>query len=485
MSQNEINPLQNPIHSTLVKCLVAKLNSASFQNTDVGNSMRLVHLFGDLIRYCPQKKSWFLWSGSRWKKDQHNQITKLAKLTTEVMIQQAAGMPETKLRDERMQFAFWSQHVQRIQAMVKLAKSVSRLIVNATNLDSDPMLLGVANGVVDLETGEFRQADRKDLITKSAGTAFQQSAKAPRFEKFIAEITGGDQELAAYLQELCGYFLTGLTSAQQIYIPFGSGANGKSVFFELIRALMGDYAKTVSPEAFMAQNNNGGATPELASLTGARFVLASEPEDGQRLAEALVKRVTGQDTITARGLYQQPFEYVPQFKVVMVTNHKPVIRGTGHSIWRRIRLIPFDQVFTKEQRNPNLIDELKAELPGILNWAVEGLKRYLLDGLQTPDRLEQLVAVYKTDMDYLGEWIEDCLVEGPQCKAKISDLYASYQEWCSLGGQKQMSKKALTQKLVDRGYKKIRTSGARMFEGIGVKQKAAAVPLHSIRKRAG
>lgn len=236
--------------------------------------------------------------------------------------------------------------------------------------------MGLKNGVFDLQAGKFRDARRDDLITKQAGCELDENAKCHEWEKFISEISRGDIELAAYLRRMFGYCLTGGTAEQCFFVLHGSGANGKSVFLNTLEALLGDYAKRTPPETLLSQRATGGARPDLARLAGVRAALAAESGATALLDEPVVKQLTGQDTVTARYLYSDLFEFKPQFKLILATNYVPEIRGTDQGIWRRIHLVPFNAYFTTEKQNLNLERELKAELPGILNWALKGLRDY-------------------------------------------------------------------------------------------------------------
>ncbi len=223
--------------------------------------------------------------------------------------------------------------------MIALAESEPVIAVAPTMLDADPWALTVENGTLDLRSGQLRSHRPEDLITKLAPVVYDPEAEAPAWQAFIKHIMNGDGDMCAYLQRLSGYSMTGETSEQTMFVPFGAGANGKSTKLNTIRGVLGDYAKDTPPETLLAKRIPG-ASNDLARLQGARFVTAMETEAGNQLAEARVKQLTGGDPITARFLYGEYFEYVPQFKLFMATNHRPRIQGTDNGIWRRIHLIP-------------------------------------------------------------------------------------------------------------------------------------------------
>ncbi len=463
---------------------VAVLRALNAESTDVGNGKRLIRLFGRDLRYCPQFKTWFFWNGVHWQRDDTGRIYQYAKEVTQVMLAQAAQEPNESSRKNLAGWAIYSSSRARIEAMIKLAESEPGVAVRPSELDADPMLLGVKNGVIELTFGRFRPAKRSDLITKTAGVEFDPKAVCPKFRAFVAQITGGDEELASYLQCLVGYCLTGRTSEQQFYIPFGPfgpGANGKTVFWEIIRSILGAYATTTPPDTLMMKRSGGGPSPDLARLQGVRLALASEPEEGSLLAEAQVKRMTGQDTIIARGLYQDFVEYVPQFKTVLLTNHKPFIRSNSEAIWRRIQLIPFSVVIPLEEQNKHLLDELKEELPGILNWALEGLRMYLRDGSSSPQCIKDAVAEYRSDMDIIADWIADCAIEEQGCLTLVGKLYRSYHGWCKESGHYPFGKKRFSQKLDERGFDKTRTSEGRNFIGLRLIAETIKLPLSLVK----
>ena len=254
-----------------------------------------------------------------------------------------------------------------------------------------------------------------------------------------------------------------------MFILYGKGANGKSVFLRTIGALLGDYCMTTPPETLMTRRNSGGPSPDLARLPGARLVIATEPNEGCSLDETTVKLITGQDKIICRHLYGNLFEYIPQFKVMLATNHKPIIRGDDHAIWRRIHLIPFDVSFSGSQRNPHLLEQLLSELPGIFCWAVEGALEYQRIGLAPPKRLVDVTAEYRSDMDMFGDWIEERCIEDSSATTSVGDLYESYKEWSKLSGYQTLGKIRFSNRLADRGYGRNRSGKVRSFKGLAIK----------------
>jgi putative DNA primase/helicase len=328
------------------------------------------------------------------------------------------------------------------------------------------MLLGVSNGVIDLRTGRVRDADRDDYITRLAPIAYDREAEAPRWNAFLAQVTGGDQELAAYLKRAVGYSLTGQTVEQCLFLLFGLGANGKSTFLAILRALLGDYAASTDVQTWMARDRSG-PNNDLAALRGARVVVSSEVEDGTRFAEVLLKLATGGDTLKARFLYSEFFEFRPTFKLWIAANHKPVIRGDDLAIWRRIRLVPFTVTIPPEQQDRNLEASLRDELPGILNWAIEGCLEWQRHGLTTPAAVQAAGNDYRAEMDHFSQFLDECCVLDPKRTVRAVVVYDSYTGWCRTQGiEHPRTLPRFWSKLAERGITKLRDEKGIEYRGI-------------------
>lgn len=309
--------------------------------TDYGNARRLVRRYGADIRFVVEFKVWVIWNGVRWAFDNDFEIERYVKDMVMGIYQE---IPENRGQEEAdalSRHARKSQQLPRLKAAIELARSEPDIPIHQSMLDCNHDLLCVENGVLDLHTGALRESCKEDYITKRAFCSYDTSADCPLFLTFLDRIMGGNADLIAYLQRAIGYSLTGHTGEQCLFIAHGNGANGKGTLMNLLKELMGDYAMQSPVETFMARKNNNDASSDLARLRGARLVNTSETESGQRLAESLIKQLTGQDPIAARFLYGEYFEYLPSFKIWMATNHKPIISGDDAAIWRRIHLIPF------------------------------------------------------------------------------------------------------------------------------------------------
>lgn len=432
---------------------------------DVGNASRFAAAHQADVRFAPGL-GWLIWDGLQWKRDATAEITEMAKVVARNIYAEGESIADTDLRVAFAKHARNSHSKPRLDSMIELAKSIPEIVVPLSQLDSDDLLLGVANGVVDLRSGKLRQANPNDLITRHSPVVFDKAAKAPTFMTFLDTVTRGNQPLARYLQQIAGYCLSGLISEQCIFFFYGGGANGKSTFLNVLKQLLGaDLAAQTPTETLMLKRSQ--ATNDLARLRDIRLVLANEIEDGTTLAESLVKQITGGDAVTARFHYQEYFEYQPKFKLMMAGNHKPIIRGRDNGIWRRIRLIPFEANIPPSQRDKNLPAKLHAELPGILNWALKGYRDlHKNGGLKTPAYVEKAVEDYRKEMDLLEAWTSACCAVGPTLEWKSSEAYCSYKYWAEQNGYRPMTAGVFSRDL-EANYTKVKRKDANYFVGIG------------------
>jgi putative DNA primase/helicase len=441
-----------------------------YANTDDGNARRFAARYGDDLRYVYSRRKYLRYVGPHWVEDDGAHVEAMARQAVRDILTEAHKEEQDDRRRKLSQWALASQSASRIAAMYTLARS--DLAVDSACLDADPMLLGVANGVVDLRTGALREASRGDLITRCTGIVYDPHAKASRWSEFIATITAGDVELAEWLQRSVGYTLTGDTREQCVFLLYGLGANGKSVFLNTLRAVLGDYGTVTSADTWMVRERGGAASNDLAALRGTRLVVSSETEDGQRFAEVMVKQVTGGDSLKARFLYGEFFEFRPAFKLWIAANHKPIIRGDDFAIWRRIRLVPFTVTIPTAQQDRALESKLRDELPGILAWAVEGCRAWQRDGLPMPKVVVQATAEYKSEMDHFGEFLtERCVVE-PRAQVSAKALFAAYLEWADASGiDRTWTLQKFGRKLAERGITKDRTRLGFMYRGVRLRDR--------------
>jgi len=438
--------------------------------TDYGNAERLVALHGNDIRFCPARKKWYIWNGNRWNIDNVGRIMQLSKKTVRTIYREASNANEKAKRTEIVKHASKSEAEQRIKAMIKLAESEQGIPVLPEELDSDPMLFNVSNGTIDLHTGKLLKHDRKHLITKISPVEFDPAIKAPIWESFLNKIMAGNLDSITYLKRIIGYSLTGNISEQCFFFFYGEGANGKSTFIETIRLLMGDFSKQADFNTFLKSNNNS-IRNDIARLIGARFVSAVEADSGEKLDEVIIKRVTGGDTISARFLYAETFEYKPTFKIFLVANNKPVIQGTDEAIWRRVKLIPFTVTICREEQDPQLPGKLKAELSGILNLAIEGCLEWKKHGLPESNEVETATMEYQHEMNTIEGFLSDRCIILSSAKVQNSLLLTEYQSWCDDNEQIPQSKPVLRAFMTNHGFHSRRGGkGLYYWHGIRLKQ---------------
>lgn len=437
--------------------------------TDLGNAERLAAQHGNYLRYCHPWAQWFFWDGRRWTPDTRGVVVARAKETVRALYAEAALAHE---EHRRKRIAGWAAHCEsrtKIDAMIALARSEEPIPVVPEEFDQDKFLFNVANGTINLRTGALRAHNPKDMITKITPVPYVPDAKAPTWLAFLNRIMDGNQDLIAFLRRAVGYSLTGDVSERVLFFLYGCGANGKSTFLETIRAMAGEYALRTPTETLLARRSD--VVPnDIARLRGARLVTAAESEEGRRLAEALVKDLTGGDTVAARFLHREYFEFRPTGKIWLATNHKPVVRGTDRAIWDRIRLVPFSVVIPEEEQDKHMIDKLKAELPGILAWAVKGCLEWQEKGLGVPPEVREATERYRDAMDVLGAFLNDYCELDPLFTVTTKDLYQAYTGWCLANGETPIGKSAFSMRMEERGFHHFRTGKTRGWVGLRLKE---------------
>ena len=440
-----------------------------FNCTDLGNAERLVHYFGDRIRYCHAWKSWYIWDGTRWRVDEAEEIKELAKKTVRWIYDEARHHEDDNKRQALARHAVNSESSRRISAMIILAQSDSRVSIRPDEFDKDIFLLNCANGVLDLRTGRLGPHRIEDYLTKLVQVEFDEDAACPQWLTFLDKIMNKNADLIGFLQRATGYSLTGDVSEQCLFILFGSGANGKSTFLRTVGFLTGDYGQQTATETLLVKQK--GAIPnDIARLKGARFITASEAEAEQRLAESLIKQMTGNDIITARFLHQEWFDFEPTYKIFLGTNHKPVIKGTDYAIWRRIRLVPFEVTIPEHERDRQLLNKLKDELSGILAWAIKGCLDWQKKGLGSPPEVVKATADYRNEMDIVCDFLTECCETGQDFTVLTRDLYKAYKDWCEANGDSLLKKNAFGSSLGEKGFVPRRFGkGLRGWEGLKLK----------------
>jgi len=435
--------------------------------TDLGNAERFVAQHGDDVRYCYPWRKWLAWTGARLERDDAGRVHRLAKEVVRGIYREASDAEDEDRRKALAKHAAASESETRIRAMIELAKSENPISPN--ELDADPWLLNVLNGTIDLRTGQLRVHRREDRITKLAPVEYDPHAKAPTWEAFLGRMLPSE-ELRAFVQRAAGYSATGDTSEQCMFIHHGPGANGKSTFQETVAAALGDYAMRTPTETLLVKRSSS-VPNDVARLKGARFVTASETEEGRRLTESLVKDLTGQDTISARFMWAEWFDFKPTHTLHLSTNHKPEIRGTDPAIWRRIRLIPWAVTIPPEEQDRKLAEKLRDELPGILAWVVRGCSAWLRDGLKAPEEVRRATKAYRAEMDVLAAFLADCCLRGEDEEAFAGELWGAWKRWCEETGEQAGSQKRFGGRLAERGFLNHRDSktGRKVWSGLSLR----------------
>lgn len=465
--------------------------STLIDRTDAGNVALLADQTNGDLRFVSETKTWLAWTGARWEPDtfgtraheaalqvgQHY-LDKAAEIRKQA--RDGAEAKERKLLEQAAaHLEAWAVKCRNkggIEAMLALATVDARFALSVNRLDTNPMLFGVANGVVDLETGALRPASRDEFVTRRSPVAFDPAATAPRFEQFITEITSApiDQsrsrprpDLASYLQKLLGYCMTGMTREHKMFVAVGRGANGKSVLLDTLAPVMGDYFETVAPDALMAASGHGRdaerATPGMRRLAGCRLAVSSESKEGQKLDVAMVKRQTGDAFMTARGMYENTFTFEITHKVMLLTNHKPALDHVDAATKARLHLVPFDRRWNRpgdtehDPRLPDgdktLMDQLKSEASGILAWMVRGTLAYQRDGLEPPDEVKSMTRTYFAEQDPFGLWLPTREICDASQGTLAADLFEQFRTWCvaeEFGANDAGTQKAFAAKLANK-----------------------------------
>ncbi len=439
--------------------------------TDLGNAMRLVELHGADIRYSYESKKWYCWNGKYWQEDRTGKIKRLAKKTVRQMYAEAANIQDDRDREAFIKHALKSESENRLKAMVSLAQSEPGIPILLNQFDADPFLLNCQNGTINLRTGELQEHKRGDYLTKISPIEYNPKIRSKVWETFLDRVIP-DPQVRAFVQRFAGYSITGDVSEEKFAFSYGPPATGKSTFLRAVMAAAGDYACTADFEAFLSNKNRGGPRNDIARLAGKRFVVSVEVEDGRKLAEGLVNQLTGGDIVTARFLYQESFEFVPQFKLWFAANNRPKVTGPDGAIWRRILQIPFREVIPANERNPelkNILCDTEITGPAILAWLVEGCLAWQQEGLNPPDAVKQTTEEYRQEMDPLADFIADKCVMVPQARVSNPEIWKAYKTWCEENGERYpLGRKRFTQALKASGFDQYPDAGKRIWIGIGL-----------------
>jgi len=448
--------------------------TSGFSLTDAGNAKRLVFRHGFNLKYCFPFDSWFIWDEKRWIKDDIGAVYRMAKDTALDIYLEAKLADDEKERKKIAAHAIKSESDHSQRAMIRSAQSEPEIPILPNMLDADPWSFNCQNGTLNLRTGTLRPHKPKDLITKLSPVEYDLDAKCPLWLAFLNRIMGENQDIIKYLQLAVGYSLSGDTSEQCFFLLHGTGDNGKSTLLSVLTEMLGEYASVADFSTFLLSNHDG-VRNDIARLMGVRLVSAVEAKGGRRLDEVLIKHLTGQDTVSARFLFHEYFQFKPTFKLWLAANHKPRIDGVDHAIWRRVRLIPFEVQIPEQEKDKHLAEKLKTELPGILAWAVIGCLEWQVSGLVTPDKVKEATTGYREESDILGGFFEDCCVIDQTAKQASSDLYTAYTEWCKRNSEEPIDSRWFGRQLSDRGFEATKSGSTRKRVGIRLKDPSEMV----------
>jgi len=429
---------------------------------DTGNADRFVEKYKETARYSYIDKAWYFYTGKKWEYD----ITgKIKTLTEEILKDMKVQRAFCQDEDDEKAYDKHLKYTRNNRGKTNIIKeSEHRLSVLPHEFDRRTDAFNCSNGVLDLKTGELHPHMWEQYLSKISPVEYTDNIDCPMWMKFLNDIFASDKELIRYMQKAVGYSMTGSTREQCMFFCYGNGANGKSTFLDIINAILGDYAVNIQPETIMVKNTQG-ANSDIARLKGARFVTTVEPNEGARLNEGLVKQLTGGDTVTARRLYGNEFEFEPEFKLWMGTNHKPIIRGRDDGIWRRMHMIPFTVQIPDEKKDKMLKYKLKKELPGILNWAVQGCLMWQSEGLKMPKAVLDAVNEYKGEMDVISAFLNECTMKGPGT-IEAGKLYKAYIEWAEANNEYKMSNTKFGKEIGLRYNHGTKTYGRKTYEGL-------------------
>lgn len=429
-----LGPTIHPWSPVVTAADVPEFETESPRYTDLAYAEHFVAAYGLDFRFDHRRHTWLHYERPHWQPDADSAVSRAAHQFARARQRAAMDLATPAARAEAAKHALKLESKQAITNVLDIAKTIKPVADTGTAWDTSPWLLGVQNGVVDLESDAFRDGDPADRLTMCCGSAYDSTAVCPRWWQFLAEVFNGNDEVIDFVWRLIGYALTGHTREHVVVMCYGTGSNGKSVFLSTLHRVCGSYGYTL-PFASLKARREDGIPNDIAALVGKRFVTASEPRDGLKLDEGRLKWLTGGDSVSARFLHGEFFTFTPVAKFFLAMNHKPLISDDSWGLWRRIRLLPFNQQFRGSNQDETLAAQLAAEAPGILAWAVAGAKRWRESGLTLPEAVSTATDEYRTESDPLSEFVKTCVddvdVDG---EVLAGEFYKSYTGWCEREG---------------------------------------------------
>lgn len=424
-------------------------------------------------------------NGRHWAIDDTGEVERRAAETARWLIEEArqaaaraqeeVGAERDRLLDVAEATFSWSrksESAQRIRAMIELSRSRPSIPVKPEQLDVDPWILNVVNGTLDLRSGHLRRHNPEDLITKLCPVEYQLDAGYAGWDEFLNRILP-DPAVRSFVQRAAGYSITGLTTEEVLFFPFGPTATGKSTFLRAISGTLGDYAAVADFDTFLEHNRSGGANNDIARLAGKRLVLSIEVSDGARFAEGLVQQITGGDQITARHLYAEFFEFIPSFKLWLAGNSRPRVRDDNGALWRRIVQIPFTEHIPEEDRDSGLKTALcdpGIAGPAILAWLAQGCLEWQKGGLGIPQLVRNMTQEYQQEMDRIATFLEECCILVADATVANPELREAYLRWAKANNvRRPLSQKGVAQRLKGiEGVNQVIQGGTRIWRGLGL-----------------
>ena len=469
--QSPDNPSPTAQPEELFKARSRKRHSQEF--SDISNAHRFVSQHRDRLRYIPQSDRWMLWNGQRWSPDTHNNVDTFARATIQSFRDEALVLPyeQRQYSDQLFNHADRSDTPKRLHAMLDLASQDPALIASPHTFDSDPLLLNVLNGTINLRTAQLQPHNPHDFITHLAPVTYDPAASSPVWDKFLSEITNHDPDLQRYLQSAVGYSLTGSIQERVIFLIQGKGCNGKSTFLNALGSLLGDYAQYTTCDLITSKSTSTSHTPIPSTLLQTRFVIIPDTAADRTLNTLSVQNITGGEitsTNSTTHLAHLSSPRYPQlsFKLWMATNQLPTVRNHSDGTWRRIKLIHFPVSFLGRE-DKHLDAELLISAPAILNWTIQGCLAWLREGLREPSSVQLTTSGYQDEQDQLAGFLHQCCQFGPQHLVKASELYQDYQAWCQvIGENKPLDAKAFGLQILAHGYLRVHKKAGNFYLGL-------------------
>ena len=458
--------------NTQAKMLAALAGSVvdptNFRQTDAGNALLFVAIYEEDIRYIEAWRMWAHWSGQRWELMSDAALLPLARYVSEHMFNWALSLPEER-RDALRKHALATQKEQRLHAMINLAKGEASIRIEPSMFDADPWLLGCENATLNLRTADMHPPRREDFITKSTGIVLDPKAKCPNWLATLDWALQGDAATIEHVQRIAGYMLTGLVSEEKLFAFFGGGSNGKTTIAMTLYDALGDYADKGRRDILLqSQGEKGAASPDVAALLGKRLVVVSETDEGCGIAEAQLKEITSNEPVRARKLHRDPFTFTPSHKFLLMTNHRPFVKGGDDGIWRRLNIIGFNAKISEEDKDPHFREKkLRPELPGILVWMIKGCVKWQLDGgLKPSAAVKQAISAYRSEMDFIQQWLDERTVADPQASVPRNLAYGDYASWSQTENAPTLGNRRFVEELHARGFHTARSNGVQLFKGL-------------------